>query len=167
MCVCVCMCKLSRFIAYYSSFNIRHLLTQTPVCAYRGAAWRRGLTNSSRQSSVHFSSSLRLGIARTSSLSESRSVVGRSKSSAREQAVARNKAMREKRRAKVCHVRWKARTMAERLCPPLVIDEIQQGRWLMNVGDEAAVLHRWRGMCVRLSTLVPDAVLTARERLEV
>jgi hypothetical protein len=36
--------------------------------------------------------------------------------------------------------------MAERLCPPLVIDEIQQGRWLMNVGDEAAVLHRWRGL---------------------
>ena len=45
------------------------------------AGCRRGLRNSSRQSSTHFSSSLRLGTARASSLSESKSVVGRSKSS--------------------------------------------------------------------------------------
>lgn len=139
----VCMCD---FIAYYSSVNMwMHLITQTLVCAWRCLSWSSVAAWVDKFIEtklcpllfvVAFRHRAHLVVVRVQVRRGQVEVVCTRAGGCKKQGD------EKKRRAKVCHVRWKARTMAEGLCPPLVIDEIQQGWWLMNVGDEAAVLHR-------------------------
>ena len=138
------MCKLSRFIAYYSSFNMwAPTYTDSGVrLSWSGvAAWVDKFIETELCPLlfvIPFRHRAHLVVVRVQVRRGQVEVVCTRAGGCKKQGD------EKKAQAKLCHVRWKARTMAERLCPPLVIDEIQQGRWLMNVGDEAAVLHRWR-----------------------
>ena len=103
-------------------------------CMPRACGLLVGFKNSSRQSSVHFSSSLRFGTALASSLSESKSAVGRSKSSESDKNAQRSFSAQGA-------WRMSARTMTKRFGSPFVVHQVEKSRRLVQVRDEPAVLH--------------------------
>jgi hypothetical protein len=100
-----------------------------------------GCKNSSRHSSVHFSSSLRFGTERASSLSESKSAVGRSKSSGERKKHTKNNHCLVRDDTVGCWEVRSARTMTKVFLPPLIVYEVQQLRRLVQMCDQAAILH--------------------------
>ena len=115
-------------------------------CMLLARGRRLGCKNSSVPSSVHFSSSFLFGTARASSLSESKSLAGRSKSSAQHQKQNGEKLASELRA-------WDPQalyfTVPKVVGAPLVVHEIEQLRRLEQMRDKPPILHGEEGFLFR------------------